>query len=132
MRIAFFTDTYVPQVNGLVTSILASREELEKAGHEILIFAPAIAGTKEEKNVYFLGGIPYYPQPEYTFVLPWGKNFSLSNFSKLNVDLIHSHAMFGSGFIAAAIAWWYKIPLVMTYHTLFEQYLHYFPMFKSV
>lgn len=125
--IAYFTDTYVPQVNGLVTSILTSREELEKTGHEILIFAPTIKGIQAEKNVYFLGGFPYFPQPEYTFVLPWGKNFSLRKFRDLKIDIIHSHAMFGSGFIGTMLAWWFKIPLVFTYHTLFEQYLHYFP-----
>jgi 1,2-diacylglycerol 3-alpha-glucosyltransferase len=132
MRIAFFSDTYVPQVNGLVTSILTSREELEKLGHEVLVFAPTIPGIQNEKNVYFLGGFPYYPQPEYTFVLPWGKNFNLAKFKDLKVDLIHSHAMFGSGLVAAGVAKLQKLPLVMTYHTLFEQYLHYFPLPKAI
>ena len=105
MRIAFFSDTYLPQVNGLVTSILTSREELERAGHEVVILAPTIAGCREERNVLFLGGFPYYPQPEYTFVLPWGKNFALRKFGDLKVDVIHSHAMFGAGFIGTLVAW---------------------------
>lgn len=127
MRIAYFTDTYVPQVNGLVTSVLASREELERTGHEVLIFAPAISGTRAETNVHFLAGIPYYPQPEYTFVLPWGRGFRLRQIGGMKIDVIHSHAMFGAGFIGGVVAWWHGIPLVLTYHTLFEHYLHYFP-----
>lgn len=128
LRIAFFTDTYHPQVNGLVTSVETSRNELVKQGHTALIFAPHLSGEVVEQDVYRLAGFPYYPQPEYTFVLPWGLGFDLRKFGSFNCDLIHSHAMFGAGLIAVPIAKLKKIPLVLTYHTLFEDYLHYVPL----
>ncbi len=128
LKIAFFTDTYHPQVNGLVTSVATSRDELVKQGHQALVVAPHLAGELPEKDVYRLLGFPYYPQPEYTFVLPWGLGFNLRHFGRFDCDIIHSHAMFGAGLIALPLAALNKLPLVLTYHTLFEDYLHYVPL----
>jgi 1,2-diacylglycerol 3-alpha-glucosyltransferase len=127
MKIAFFTDTYKPQVNGLVTSICVTKAELEKKGHQVLIFAPYLPGARSEKNVYRLKGITFYPQPEYTFVLPWGKDFNLRKFKNLKIDIIHNHATWGAGLIGIWLAWKLKIPSVLTYHTFWELYLHYIP-----
>jgi glycosyltransferase involved in cell wall biosynthesis len=127
-RVAFFTDTYYPQVNGLVTSIATSKAELEKLGLAVEIHAPYLGAFDDGPDIYRLAGFPYYPQPEYTFVLPWGKGYSLSSLKPRGVQVIHSHAMFGSGFVALGCALLQKLPLVMTYHTLFEDYVHYVPL----
>ena len=127
-KVAFFTDTYYPQVNGLVTSIATSKAELEKLGLAVEIHAPYLGAYEDGPDIYRLAGFPYYPQPEYTFVLPWGKGYSLSQLRPRGVQLIHSHAMFGSGFVALFNAWRQKLPLLMTYHTLFEDYVHYVPL----
>lgn len=132
LRVAFFTDTYHPQVNGLVTSIDSNREELAKLGHEVLVFAPNLPGQSPAKNVYRLGGFVYYPQPEYTFVLPWGKGFSLRAFEQFKVDLIHCHGVWGAWIAALLTARRKKLPLVLTYHTFFELYIHYFPLPKAL
>jgi glycosyltransferase involved in cell wall biosynthesis len=129
-KVAFFTDTYYPQVNGLVTSIATSKAELKKLGFDIEIYAPYLGPPQpgqDEENVFRLAGFVYIPQPEYTFVLPWGKGYKLSKLKPSGVKLIHSHAMFGSGFVALGCAWRQGLPLIMTYHTLFEDYVHYFP-----
>jgi glycosyltransferase involved in cell wall biosynthesis len=129
-KVAFFTDTYYPQVNGLVTSIATSKAELDKLGFDIEIYAPYLGPPQpgqDESNVFRLAGFVYIPQPEYTFVLPWGKGYRLSKLKPSGVKLIHSHAMFGSGFVALMCSLRQKLPLVMTYHTLFEDYVHYFP-----
>jgi glycosyltransferase involved in cell wall biosynthesis len=126
-KVAFFTDTYYPQVNGLVTSIVTSKGELEKLGFDVEIYAPDLGSHDDPPEVFRLAGFVYLPQPEYTFVLPWGKGFKLSRLRPSGVRLIHSHAMFGSGFVALLCAWRQKLPLLMTYHTLFEDYVHYFP-----
>lgn len=127
VKVAFFTDTYYPQVNGLVTSIATSKAELAKLGFDVEIYAPNLGPCDDGPDIFRLGGFVYIPQPEYTFVLPWGKGFSLSKLRPSGVRLIHSHAMFGSGFVALLCAWRQKLPLLMTYHTLFEDYVHYFP-----
>src|SRR5262249_48884107 len=61
-------------------------------------------------------------------VLPWGRGFNLRHFKRLGIDLIHSHANFGAGLAAMALAKWAKLPLVLTCHTLWEQYAHYVPL----
>jgi glycosyltransferase involved in cell wall biosynthesis len=128
MRVAYFTDTYKPQVNGLVTSIDSNREELAKLGHKVLVFGPLVPHTKPEQDVYRLGGIVYYPQPEYTFVLPWGKGFHLHQFEQFKTDIVHCHGVWGAWLAALLTARRKKLPLVLTYHTFFELYLHYFPL----
>ncbi|HXC62974.1 MAG TPA: glycosyltransferase [bacterium] len=129
INIAFFTDTYYPQVNGLVTSIATAKEELERQGHHVEIYAPHLGEPDgyDGPDIFRLGGFVYIPQPEYTFVLPWGKGFALSKLKPSGVQIIHSHAMFGSGFVALMCSLRQKLPLLMTYHTLFEDYVHYFP-----
>ena len=126
-KVAFFTDTYYPQVNGLVTSIATSKAELEKHGYEVEIYAPYLGPFDDGPDIFRLAGFVYIPQPEYTFVLPWGKGYKLSKLKPSGINIIHSHAMFGSGFVALGCAWRQKLPLMMTYHTLFEDYIHYFP-----
>lgn len=127
IKVAFFTDTYYPQVNGLVTSIATSKQELERQGHKVEIYAPYLGPFDDGDDIFRLAGFVYIPQPEYTFVLPWGKGYKLSKLKPSGINIIHSHAMFGSGFVAWGCAWRQKLPLVMTYHTLFEDYVHYFP-----
>ncbi len=127
IKVAFFTDTYYPQVNGLVTSIATSKAELNKLGFDVEIYAPHLGPFEDDDKTFRLGGFVYIPQPEYTFVLPWGKGFSLSKLKPSGVKLIHSHAMFGSGFVALGCSLRQGLPLMMTYHTLFEDYVHYFP-----
>jgi 1,2-diacylglycerol 3-alpha-glucosyltransferase len=130
-KVAFFTDTYYPQVNGLVTSIATSKAELEKLGYEVEIYAPSLGDYKDDAQTFRLKGFVYIPQPEYSFVLPWGKGFYLSKLKPSGVKIIHSHAMFGAGFVALMCAWRQGLPLVMTYHTLFEDYVHYVPYFPQ-
>ena len=127
VKVAFFTDTYYPQVNGLVTSIATSKAELEKLGHAAEIYAPYLGPCDDTPDIFRLQGFVYIPQPEYTFVLPWGRGFRLSRLRPNGVQLVHSHAMFGSGFVALYCAWRQKLPLLLTYHTLFADYVHYFP-----
>jgi glycosyltransferase involved in cell wall biosynthesis len=127
VKVAFFTDTYYPQVNGLVTSIATSKAELERQGHTAEVYAPYLGACEDAPDVFRLAGFVYVPQPEYTFVLPWGRGFSLNRLRTRGIQVVHSHAMFGSGLVALMCAWRQRLPLLLTYHTMFEDYVHYFP-----
>ena len=50
MRIGIFTDTYKPQINGVVTSIVTLKEELEKLGNEVFIFTASVPGYKTDEK----------------------------------------------------------------------------------
>ena len=58
MKIGIFTDSYKPYTSGVVTSISTFREELEKLGHQIYIFAPSYPDYNEKED----GVYRYYSQ----------------------------------------------------------------------
>lgn len=125
LKIGFFTDTYTPQVNGVITSIDIFRESLEKLGHTVYIFAPAIPGYKDKRNklkIFRFHSMKFAFQKEYRVAFPF--SFELAKkIPKLNLDIIHSHTPFSLGILAEFIAGVARIPLVHTYHTLFPEYV---------
>ena len=127
MRIGIFTDTYTPHINGVTTSVLMLKKGLEKKGHQVFVVTvnPDNMHYKlEEGNrIIRLPGIPtgiydyrltgIYPMKALKLIKKW------------NLDIIHSQTEFGVGTFARIIAKQYKIPLVHTYHTMYEDYVHY-------
>ena len=60
MRIAIFTDTYRPEINGVVTSIDTYRRELERQGHEVFVFAPRYFGKDDpDPKIIRFPSIPF-------------------------------------------------------------------------
>jgi 1,2-diacylglycerol 3-alpha-glucosyltransferase len=126
MRIAFFTDTYSPQINGVVTSILTFVQELEAMGHEVWIIGPQMENTTESTyKVRRLRSMAFPFQKEYRMISPLSRN--LKDFKDLNIDVIHAQTPFFMGYLAQYLGWWHSIPVIHTYHTFWEEYLHYFP-----
>lgn len=123
MKIAFFTDTYKPQTNGVVKSIESFSKELEKGGHKIHIFCPKDEKTPEEKRIHQLKSLRFKPYPEYRIGLPSAR--VIKNIKKINPDLIHLHGPCSVGLSGLSIAKYKKIPTIMTYHTSLEDYVHY-------
>lgn len=128
MRIGVFTDSYKPYTSGVVTSITTFREELENLGHSVFIFAPSYPKYQdEEANVYRFFSIPAPTNPGYTLAVPISPRLSLT-VKKLGLDIVHVHSPFILGRWGAKCARRFGLPLVFTYHTLYEQYIHYVPM----
>lgn len=124
MKIVFFTDTYTPQINGVVTAIKLFSEELRKKGHKVYIFCPKAKRQKKDKFIYRIPSFKFKPYPEYRGSIPTPKMLALIR--KINPDIIHVHTPASIGFTGMVIARYLKIPLVMTYHTLLEEYFKYF------
>ncbi len=121
LRIAFFTDSFLPARDGVVTSILNFRRELTKRGHEVYIFAPGDEQTQKMakglKNVYLIKGMKFKKYPQYSLaLLPFS---SASKFDEINPDIVHSHTPVIMGTWALYLAKMNKIPIVSTFHTLF-------------
>lgn len=125
MRIGMFTDTYSPQINGVVTSINLYIAELEKMGHEVFVFAPYVDGAKKKKNVFYFKAFKYPMHREH--LLAYSLSGHWKKFKDIKLDIIHSHTPFSLGLLAIFLAKQYKIPIVHTYHTLFTEYVHYIP-----
>lgn len=126
MRVALFTDTYLPDVNGVVTSIELLRQELEKNGHDAYVVCtyPGIMKIKQDGKIIRLPGIELKQLYGYAMASPIHYLF-IDDLKKLNFDIIHVHTEFGVGIFANIVAKQLHIPLVRTYHTTYEDYTHY-------
>ncbi|MEG3070723.1 MAG: glycosyltransferase [Candidatus Syntrophopropionicum ammoniitolerans] len=130
MRVGIFTDSYLPYTSGVVRSIQTFNEELTKLGHDVYIFAPNYKNCSEDSKIFRFASIPSPTNRDFTVALP----FSLKlrpTIKQLNLDLIHVHSPFLLGRLCARYARKINVPLVFTYHTLYEHYVHYMPFTKS-
>ena len=126
MRVALFTDTYLPDVNGVVTSIELLRKQLEKHGHEAYVVCtyPGLMKIKQEGKIIRIPGIELKQLYGYALASPIHYLF-MEDLKKLNFDIIHVHTEFGIGLFAGIVAKQLHLPLVRTYHTTYEDYTHY-------
>lgn len=127
MRIGIFTDTYLPYISGLVTSVDMLKKSLEKLGHTVYIVTANLENFHYEydkKNrILKIPGVPtgiydsrltgIYPIKAIKVIRSW------------DLDIIHSQTEFGIGTFARILAKQYNIPIVHTYHTMYEDYVHY-------
>ena len=125
MRIGLFTDTYPPYINGVSTSIAMLKTALEKQGHEVFIVTVNADKFKyeNEDKIIRIPGIPIgIYDYRLTGIYPLR---AIEKIRKWNLDIIHSHTEFGVGTFARLLAKQFDIPLVHTYHTMYEDYVHY-------
>ena len=127
MRIGIFTDTYPPYINGVSTSIVMLERALKKKGHQVYIVTvnPENMSYKYENNDHIIR-IPGIPTGIYDYRLTGIYPLrALKKIKKWNLDIIHSHTEFSVGTFARLVASQFDIPLVHTYHTMYEDYVHY-------
>jgi len=127
MRIGIFTDSYPPYINGVSTSIICLQRALEKKGHQVFV----VTVNAEKMGYKYENGnkiirIPGIPTGIYDYRLTGIYPFRIiKKIKKWNLDVIHSHTEFGVGTFARLISSEFDIPLVHTYHTMYEDYIHY-------
>jgi 1,2-diacylglycerol 3-alpha-glucosyltransferase len=127
MNILFISDVFFPRVNGVSTSINTFATELRALGHQVTLIAPSY--TNEDKQEEWIVRVPshkIYFDPE----------DRLMNFSKLKAllpwirdkhfDIIHIHTPFTAHYVGIHFGKKLDIPVVETYHTFFEDYLHHY------
>lgn len=132
MNIGLFSETYYPEINGVANSVYMLKTELEKRGHNVYVFTTTTPGAPEhEHNVFRVPSIPFifiterrvglFYQPKLAHII-----------KKLNLDIIHTHTEFSLGIFGRIMAKELKIPIVHTYHTIYEDYTHYLTRFKAL
>jgi len=128
MKILMMTNTYAPMVGGVEESIRSFTCEFEKLGHEVMIVAPDCEGAPpDEVGVIRLRAIQNFNNSHFSIALPMSG--LLQELMKTFVpDIIHCHHPFWMGDIALRLSSQFRIPLVFTYHTMFEQHMHYLPV----
>jgi 1,2-diacylglycerol 3-alpha-glucosyltransferase len=127
MKIGFFSDMYLPRLDGIAISIETYRTELEALGHEVYIFAPKPNLRYREPSRRIIR----FPAVKGIFFDDYLTSFyfppqALRKIDKLKLDVIHFHTPSQVGLLGAYYAIRNDIPLVTTYHTdLFEYVKHY-------
>lgn len=162
MKILITTDWYKPVINGVVTSVSNLCEGLEAEGHEVRILTLSDSvHAKKEGNVYYLGSVNMeivypnarvslnwrrigkktYRSPETDRERRASRNISsqkvrncefLRELIAWNPDIVHSQCEFSTFLFARKIAERCDAPLVHTYHTVYEEYTHYFCPSKTL
>lgn len=125
MRIGLVTDTYLPDINGVVSSVVTLKNALEKAGDTVFIITNhAKAHTEFEDGILRLPGVKLKMLYGYKMSSPINIGAS-EYFKEMDLDVIHLQTNFGVGIYGQYLARSLKIPAVVTYHTMYEDYTHY-------
>ena len=123
MHILIVSDVYFPRINGVSTAIETHRRGLQKRGIKVTLIAPRYADESDEKGIIRLPSWKVPGDPEDRIVLPRTMKRAVMTAAK-EADLIHIQTPFSAHYAGLAAAHACHIPVVATYHTLFEEYLH--------
>lgn len=127
MNIGLFTDTYFPQLSGVATSIQTLKNALEKNGHSVFIFTttdPHLGKGTIEPNVFRVSSVPFVSFTDRRIALRG--LFQATKIAKeVKLDIVHTQTEFSMGMIGKYVAHSLGIPAIHTYHTMYEDYLHY-------
>ena len=133
MKILITTDMYTPTINGVVISFLNLKKGLEEKGHEVKILTLAQGCRSFSKNgVYLIGSINtsvIYPGTRIKIHCP--RSF-MDELISWHPDVVHSQCEFSTFGLASKIAKACHAPLIHTYHTVYEDYTHYFCPIKPL
>lgn len=129
MRILVVSDVYFPRVNGVSTSIQTFNQELRKLGHDITLLAPDYGtAAPDETGIVRIPSRHLIVDPE-DRMMRYGKILGLAaGLKKQSFDILHIQTPFIAHYAGIKLARMLNIPVLETYHTLFEEYLfHYLP-----
>lgn len=128
MRVGIFTDSYYPHISGVSTSIDMLTKALRQMGHTVYIVAPNLDNNKfiydNENGIIWLPGIK---TGLYKLKLTeiYSKKAMKIIKDEWKLDIIHSQTEFGVGYFSRIVGKKLSIPIVHTYHTLYEDYVYY-------
>jgi 1,2-diacylglycerol 3-alpha-glucosyltransferase len=131
MRVLFISDVYFPRVNGVSTSIRTFRADLREAGIDSVLVAPSYGGgaAPDEPGVLRVAAAGVPRDPEDRRMKFGALRQCLDRLEAQHFDLVHIHTPFLAHYAGVRFAACKGIPVIATYHTFFEEYLHhYVPM----
>lgn len=127
MKILITTEWYTPIINGVVNSTVILQRELQKEGHDVRILTLSDRmHSYHEGNVTYIAAVnvgKIYPDARIALL---HRNGLIKKIIDWCPDIIHSQCEFSTFIIACKIAKKVHIPIIHTYHTIYEDYTHYF------
>ena len=129
MRILKISDVFFPRVNGVSTSIETFRRDLVALGHEVVLVAPdysPAAGPAADATILRVPSRAVPLDPEDRIMSRSGLRRALAALAQTRFDVVHIHTPFLAHYAGLKFARAHGTPVVATYHTLFEEYLHHY------
>jgi len=126
MNVGIFSDTYTPQVNGVVTVIRALKTGLEKKGHKVYLFTVKHPQAVEEEGVFRLPSVKFSREPQHRIGMFVNKQI-YDMVRPLHLDIIHTHTEFSLYLASRIISKKFHIPSIHTIHTYWPDYVYYLP-----
>lgn len=129
MRILMVSDVYFPRINGVSTSIKTFGHELRRLGHDVTLIAPAYESRPAGEDGIIRIASRYLPIDPEDRMMRYRDILKLAGSLKREAyDLVHIQTPFVAHYAGVKLARLLGLPVVETYHTLFEEYLfHYVP-----
>jgi 1,2-diacylglycerol 3-alpha-glucosyltransferase len=132
MRILMISDVYFPRVNGVSTSIQTFRRCLHDAGHRTVLIAPQyaqVSGNDDERDVWRIPSRDVPRDPEDRMMRAGAIRALVPRLAQERFDLVHIQTPFIAHYLGLEIARRLNVPVIETYHTYFEEYLHHYVPF---
>ncbi len=126
LRIALFTERFLPKIDGITTRLFHTVRQLRKLGQQVLVIAPEGVDDFEGTPVHGVPGFKFPLYPDQILSIPRPSVGRV--LSEFRPDLIHAVNPAFLGISAFFYSTSYKVPLVVSYHTQLPKYLHYYGM----
>ena len=127
MNIGIFSDTYAPQVNGVVTVIRTLKSEPEKRGHRAYVFTVQHPSAVPEEGVFRVKSFQFPNEPQHRIGVFIEKQI-IDIARPLNLDIINTHSEFSLLLASRGVGRKLNIPSIHTLHTYYPDYLYYAPL----
>ena len=129
MKIAIFSDTYIPDINGVATSTKILRDELIKHGHEVVVVTSELPSESDycddpSDNILRVPGLEIQALYGYRACNIYSFK-GMREIKGMNIEVIHVQTEFGVGIFGRIVGESLNIPVVYTYHTMWADYSHY-------
>ena len=129
MKIAIFSDTYIPDINGVATSTKILRDELLKHGHEVVVVTSELPSESDyfddpSDNILRVPGLEIQALYGYRACNIYSFK-GMREIKGMNIEVIHVQTEFGVGIFGRIVGESLNIPVVYTYHTMWADYSHY-------
>lgn len=125
MRVLMVSDVYFPRVNGVSTSMETFRLKLAGEGVETRLVVPRYGDEPDEPGIVRVAGRAVPGDPE-DRIVRWRAMHRAVAEAAADCDLIHVQTPFAAHYAGLAAARKLGLPVLATYHTLFEEYLHHY------
>ncbi|MEX0672160.1 MAG: glycosyltransferase [Candidatus Babeliales bacterium] len=136
LKIIFITNNYTPYSGGVVSSIDSFSQELRASGHEVYIITfdfDEQVSANDAAHVFRIKTILKFQYLQKHMAIPWMASKAMTDIiRRINPDCIHLHHPFLLGKSGLKIARAENIPVIFTYHTLYDQYTHYLPLMGAM